>query len=283
MRTNLMKKREGSVLEQNTYYTVEEAFTVYALVGHSESNTYYGASMIYGNVYRRLLLHPGDEVHALHGGVFAVQPGIAGGDGPTVLPVRFTLSDKHPFEKTYGGEQERWPLDRLRDTDTPTRLASYAHTLPRITAGLVRIGRGIDTLTYDVPALAFAVGEGTLTDVSNEHEIAFAPSEGDGVTAEIFRLWDTGRPGGYSRTSRYPHGGRFFVTDAGHDFRVLFSTDDDVAEAIRVLHVAQARTRRRVVCADCGEDITDRQVGPSHECPQQRAANRRAARKGGRA
>src|SRR4051812_46094252 len=108
-RNNLMK----DALHRGTYYTVTRAFTVYALVGHSDSNTYYGASMICGNVYRREQLRPGDEVHALCGGTYAVRL-----DGE-LLAVALTISEKSPFEKTYGGACEYWPLDALQETATP--------------------------------------------------------------------------------------------------------------------------------------------------------------------
>lgn len=142
MRTNLMKPRPGSpFLSANTYYRVTRAFTVYALVGHSDSNHYYGASMLCGNVYRREQLQPGDEVHALHGGTFVVRP-----DGE-LLAVYLTVSEKSPFEKNYGGGGgEQWPLDALQETTTPTAISQYPHTFPRIAAGPEQIGRSIDTV-----------------------------------------------------------------------------------------------------------------------------------------
>lgn len=234
MRTNLMQPRSDcTVLTRNTYYTVTDAFTVYALVGHSDSNCYYGASMLCGNVYRRELLVPGDEIHALHGGVFVVRA-----DGE-LLSVRLTVSEKGAFEKNYGGDPvDRWPLGSLQETTTPHAVSQYPHTFPRVPAGPVAIGRSIDTLTYD-PAIAAALAARTLVDVSDEHAVCFAPAEGDGVTAEIFRLW-VETP--HHAAALRPCGrlGRFYVTDASEDFRVLFHSDTDAREAIRVLHAAQA-------------------------------------------
>jgi hypothetical protein len=141
MRTNLMRERPGlAFLYDNTYYTVTRAFTVYALVGHSDSNFHYGSSMVYGNVYRRVELQPGDEVHALVGGTFVLRF-----DGE-LLKVCLTITDKSPFEKRYGGELERWPLDALQQTLTPTVIERYPHEFPHVAAGPERCANGIDTV-----------------------------------------------------------------------------------------------------------------------------------------
>ncbi len=93
---------------QNAYLVVTEPFEVYALAGHSDSNTWVGSSKALGNVYDRVTLKPGDEIHDLFGGVFAVIDG-------TAREVRTTISEKHLFEKSYGGSVEEWPVAKLRE------------------------------------------------------------------------------------------------------------------------------------------------------------------------
>ena len=90
----------------NAYFRVTEPFDCYLLVGVSESNTYTGRSMVFGNVYQRVTLRPGDEIHDLFGGVFvARQRGAA-------LPARMKLPTKHPFERG-PDEPGAWPLAKL--------------------------------------------------------------------------------------------------------------------------------------------------------------------------
>lgn len=115
----------------NRYYRVQRSFVVFALIGHSKSNTYVGSSMLCGNVYRRLTLTRGDEVHALAGGVFAITK-----DGHS-FSVTLTLSEKHPFEKVYYTAPQQWPLENLRliaDREA-RRPAQYRDQLPTIPAG----------------------------------------------------------------------------------------------------------------------------------------------------
>ena len=78
----------------NAYFRVTEAFDCYVLVGLSDSNTHIGRSMVCGNVYRKITLKRGDEIHDLFGGVFVVQAG-----SREALPGRMLLPTKHPFER----------------------------------------------------------------------------------------------------------------------------------------------------------------------------------------
>jgi hypothetical protein len=123
---------------KNYFWRVTRPFFVYVRVGYSDSNTYFGASMALGTVYRVLTLKPGDEVHALFGGVFVVTP-----DG--VFSAEIKLSEKHPFEKTYLPERDVWPLDSLEPLATPKAVTQYNRELPRITPGKF-YGRNIDSI-----------------------------------------------------------------------------------------------------------------------------------------
>lgn len=123
----------------NAYFRVVSAFDVYLLVGTSESNTYAGRSMVLGNVYRKVTLAPGDEIHDTHGGVFAVQDQIG-------FSARMLLPTKHPFEK--GPDSVgAWPLDKLqRIADADRRPATYQSRVPQRAPGAVRCPNGIDSV-----------------------------------------------------------------------------------------------------------------------------------------
>lgn len=124
----------------NHYYRVRKGFTVYALVGHTKSNTYYGASMLYGNCYRKIALKRGDQIHALVGGIFLARM-----DGST-FQVSLALSEKHPFEKTYFTPEDKWPVEQLDEIPYESRrVVNYRTELPIMDAGS-SIGRGINVL-----------------------------------------------------------------------------------------------------------------------------------------
>jgi hypothetical protein len=57
----------------NKYWRVTHPFTVEAIVGHEKSNTYIGASMVLQTRYQTITLRPGDEIHELCGGDFAIH------------------------------------------------------------------------------------------------------------------------------------------------------------------------------------------------------------------
>lgn len=130
----------------NNYYAVVEPFTLYERAAITDSNTHFGASMVYGNVYRELLLPVGTELHLLAGGDFVVLPSAESG-----LPIRYQLSDKHPFEKTYLPERVAWPFEKLRDLASPTKVR-YQRADQKVSratltaAGAQLVGRGVDWL-----------------------------------------------------------------------------------------------------------------------------------------
>lgn len=125
----------------NSYFEVVEPFKVYIKVGISKSNTFIGSSMMYGNVYEHVTLEPGDEIHDLHGGVYA----IIDGEPYKAYP---EISEKHPFEKSYGTHEEQWPVKNLRKiTEAKARKpkGGYHREDPIISPGKY-IGRSIDSV-----------------------------------------------------------------------------------------------------------------------------------------
>jgi hypothetical protein len=102
-----MKYRNNLTDESdNAYFFVKKPFETLILVGHSESNTWTGRSQLLGNVWKRVTLGKDDQIHDTHGGVFAVIKGEA-------RKATMYVSDKHPFEKKYGGSEQHWPVENL--------------------------------------------------------------------------------------------------------------------------------------------------------------------------
>ena len=137
----------------NHFYRVRKGFPVYVLIGHRKSNCSYGSSMLYGAVYQRTQLKPGDQLHALVGGDFLVKK-----DG-RAYPVRLRLSEKSPFEKSYGEPRDLWPLDSLVELRGQTAgqilvlVHGYPYEFPVIEDGAYPgtfVGRGIDRVLTEV-------------------------------------------------------------------------------------------------------------------------------------
>jgi hypothetical protein len=82
------------------------------------------------------------------------------------------------------------------------------------------------------PTLAAAVADGRIIETEDDcGTVCYAPAKGDGLTAEIFRLWvhlreDVARPA------------RFSVTNAATAFAEVFASDTDVEGAIAALLTA---------------------------------------------
>ena len=91
---------------RNDYLVVTAPFTVYVKAGTVESNTSYGSSRCYGNLWQELTVQPGALIADLAGGTYLQTD-----DGDAVM-VKIALSDKHPFEKVYS----QWPVDKLERT-----------------------------------------------------------------------------------------------------------------------------------------------------------------------
>lgn len=103
----LSELREA-VLQPNVYFKVEKNFTVWELTGHEPSNSYYGSARIHKPVYKKMELERDDEIHWLHGGVFAVKVFNTDKDGaPGHASTSHMISLREPkefspFEKSYG-------------------------------------------------------------------------------------------------------------------------------------------------------------------------------------
>jgi hypothetical protein len=122
----------------NAYFRVVESFDCYVRVGLSDSNTYAGRSMVCGNVYRKVTLKRGDEIHDLFGGVFVVREGAR-----EALIGRMLLPSKHPFER--GSDPEgAWPLDKLKRVDVGSKV-DYARNTPKMSPGVL-CANGIDSV-----------------------------------------------------------------------------------------------------------------------------------------
>lgn len=129
MRTNL---------EPNSRWTVAEPLDVCLRIGIAESNTSFGSSMIYGNVYRAVTLDVDDVVYSSFGGLFVHH---AGEWFEAALP-KSVMTRQHPFLKSYDDPVEMWPvdsLDRIADDAGPAWTAPATRTNPP---------------TYDLAALA---------------------------------------------------------------------------------------------------------------------------------
>lgn len=94
---------------QNAFFRVERPFRFYRQFGTSPSNTWIGASRVISNVYHALNAQPGDEMHALVGGLF-VADGCGPGGTPSAAPARLS-PPKPPLEKSYGSLPD---ADKLR-------------------------------------------------------------------------------------------------------------------------------------------------------------------------
>lgn len=57
---------------QNKYYRVVKPLPAWGLVAHMAGNEWIGASRCLWPIYKTLTLQPGDEIHELAGGTFAV-------------------------------------------------------------------------------------------------------------------------------------------------------------------------------------------------------------------
>lgn len=99
------------------FRVLTEPVIVFARVGKVQSNTFVGSSMVISVLWSALDLQPGDEIHRLPGGLFAVTD-----DG--VWSILFSLEDRpHPFESRHLPPREPDLPGVL--TDTPRR-ADYS-------------------------------------------------------------------------------------------------------------------------------------------------------------
>lgn len=140
---------------ETRYYEVTKAFVVYERIAISPSETFIGASRIYGNVYRPLKLKPGDQLHELYNHTwYVVHKGKA-------TPVRLELSEKHPFEKVYVPHVPQPPADSVKlFGKAPVGVTYHRPDVPLLEQQPGEFyGRSIDTV---VPA-NFKFATGTIT------------------------------------------------------------------------------------------------------------------------
>lgn len=84
-----------TAMDWNHYYEAVEPIFYLERKGHSESNTYIGASRVLDAIYEGHQAREGDQFHLLVGGDFLVR------NGKPIADVSFWFP-KHIFEKSYG-------------------------------------------------------------------------------------------------------------------------------------------------------------------------------------
>lgn len=119
---------------------VTEPVEAHVLVAHYPSNTSFGSSRMYGNVYQPVTLQPGDLVADLPGGMFARHNGVW-------YDAAIELDEKHPFEKSYLPKAPpTWPAS-VREVGKPEGFSRFK--VPTTSAEWVyahgaAVGRSID-------------------------------------------------------------------------------------------------------------------------------------------
>lgn len=136
-------------LRGNSAWRVGQAFRLFERVGVAgSSNTFVGRSQVLPVVWREVEVVPGDAILGLVGGDFLLRAGSA-----VAVPVVAAVSEKHPFEKTYGGLpsfEEKWRLKPLvRDDSLLSMECSYDQRgevlePAQIPAEAKHVGRNID-------------------------------------------------------------------------------------------------------------------------------------------
>lgn len=131
----------------NSAWTVVKPLEGYRKVGYVlQSNTYVGSSMMLPNVYQEVKLKKGDIVLGLVGGDFWMPKGSS-----IAYEILLKVSDKHPFEKSYGGSSpfiHRWPVDRMKKLDAlpEFRVERGNKKFDRVPEGAKRVGHNIDVI-----------------------------------------------------------------------------------------------------------------------------------------
>lgn len=134
-----MKYRNNlSNISGNSYFEVVEPFEAYIPVGKYLSNSFVGSSQMFGVAYQKITLKPKDQIHDLFGGVFVSYQN-------RMVPIKMQLSDKHPFEKVYGGDEENFPLEKLKKIDV-VEAKEYNMELPDVPDPGKRFGRSVDSV-----------------------------------------------------------------------------------------------------------------------------------------
>jgi hypothetical protein len=131
-------KNNLSNISGNSYFEVIEPFEAYIPVGKYLSNSFVGSSQMLGIAYQKITLQPKDQIHDLFGGVFVSYQN-------RMVPIKMQLSDKHPFEKVYGYEEEIFPVEKLKKIDL-VEGKKYCNDLPDVPKPKQYFGRGIDSV-----------------------------------------------------------------------------------------------------------------------------------------
>lgn len=135
-----MKYRNNlSNVSESSIFKVVEPFKVFVPVGQYDSNSYFGSSQLIGVMYRHITLQPGDYLYDTPGGVFVTYNG-------KHYPAKIYLSDKHPFEKTYGLNEETYPLANLQKIDSQVIKLDIVRDYPKINHPRKCYGRSIDSV-----------------------------------------------------------------------------------------------------------------------------------------
>ena len=131
-------------VSNNTYFEVVEPFEVYVPVAKYLANTFYGSSQLYGVQYKKITLQVADQLHDTVGGVFVSFQG-------KLVPARMNLSEKHPFEKVYGMQEENYPIASLKEISGTQKISNteYFRDFPTIPAPSHYFGRSVDSLLED--------------------------------------------------------------------------------------------------------------------------------------
>lgn len=117
--------REETVNEtigENTFYRVNKPITFHHLIGHTPSNSYYGASRLQDPVHKKITLKPGDEVHHLVGGTHVVHKGKVLSGSLVHDP------NRGHFEKDYGGtyaHRDHYQLQNHLKSGHVTQIAQH--------------------------------------------------------------------------------------------------------------------------------------------------------------
>ena len=98
-------------LSPNTYFRVEDHMPAWFPAGYKRTNASFGSSRISRMSYKEGELEPGDEIHSLQGGLFAIQ------DSRSTQIRLQGPSDIMPFERGPNPQAERsgWLKRLLQD------------------------------------------------------------------------------------------------------------------------------------------------------------------------
>ena len=138
----MLYRNNLSTVHENRWFEVVEPFQVHLLVGISQSNTFVGSSMCYGNVWRRIMLPAGTRIADVFGGVEVVLPG-----GRASWPTQVAPTGKHPFERS-SPLPEKWPVEKLREIPEFARPPSQTMPPLRLPGNPLGSG-GIDSWTEE--------------------------------------------------------------------------------------------------------------------------------------